>query len=446
MSPKFHLLVTTILIAMVQLVLEASQSGYCSETSGTDRGKECKSALSHFSPKRYILYNVNAPEGFNLRRDVYIRVATFVNKLVTDEPNYHWKLVLPPWGDLYHWRSTDAGPQKQIPWGLFFDITSLRNYVPVLEMYEFIEEYISEDGETTLDLVYFLKNDEEMFKTGHFQDKNLVEDCSINSIPYNKKSNGKVFGYFWGYKNISAREVRCITFHGTTYDLKKNLQPQIYRTVMFDHMEVPLHDVYGSAKYWKARRSMRYNKELYSIANEFRLMYLDSNDVDDRVERPEDWRLEFENRDAVGGPYVSVHFRRRDFISGHSKSSPTVATAVRQIKKTLKSLNLKRLFVATDTNEEEFHELERKLEGYQVFRYASSDFVKRRFKDGGIAIIDQIICSHARYFIGTDKSTFTFRIQEDREILGFPSNTTFNIFCNDNKRCSPESRWRIVWD
>jgi hypothetical protein len=30
---------------------------------------------------RYILYDVNPPEGFNLRRDVYMRMAIFVKKL-----------------------------------------------------------------------------------------------------------------------------------------------------------------------------------------------------------------------------------------------------------------------------------------------------------------------------------------------------------------------------
>jgi hypothetical protein len=42
-------------------------------------------------------------------------------------------------------------------------------------------------------------------------------------------------------------------------------------------------------------------------------------------------------------------------------------------------------------------------------------------KDGGIAIIDQLIASHAKYFIGSYESTFSFRIQEEREIMGFPA-------------------------
>ena len=50
-----------------------------------------------------------------------------------------------------------------------------------------------------------------------------------------------------------------------------------------------------------------------------------------------------------------------------------------------------------------------------------------------------------RFFIGTSESTFTFRIQEDREILGFPVDSTFNTLCGKDK-CSKGSRWEIVWN
>lgn len=37
---------------------------------------------------RYILYDVNAPEGFNLRRDVFMRMAIFVRSLA-DSGDWH---------------------------------------------------------------------------------------------------------------------------------------------------------------------------------------------------------------------------------------------------------------------------------------------------------------------------------------------------------------------
>lgn len=58
---------------------------------------------------------------------------------------------------------------------------------------------------------------------------------------------------------------------------------------MFDRMEIPLHDEYGSREYWRARRSMRFNNELYDLADEFRLQYHESTNSRDNTPRPLDW-------------------------------------------------------------------------------------------------------------------------------------------------------------
>lgn len=107
-----------------------------------------------------MLYDVNAHEGFNLRRDVYMRLAVFIKHL--NKGPVKWQLVkiefflrfgfvkvlmlnlyspqvLPSWNQLPHWRSQRAGNQRQLPWGLFFDLNSLRSYIPVIEAYEFFE-------------------------------------------------------------------------------------------------------------------------------------------------------------------------------------------------------------------------------------------------------------------------------------------------------------------
>ena len=79
-------------------------------TSSTEdvRGGEVSGELK---PVRYILYDVNPGEGFNLRRDVYMRMAVFVKKLNRAFPSTYWVLVLPPWGHLYHWQSRALGHQ-----------------------------------------------------------------------------------------------------------------------------------------------------------------------------------------------------------------------------------------------------------------------------------------------------------------------------------------------
>jgi len=41
---------------------------------------------------RYVLYDVNKPEGFNLRRDVFIRMASFIHHM-NKVSDYQWILV-----------------------------------------------------------------------------------------------------------------------------------------------------------------------------------------------------------------------------------------------------------------------------------------------------------------------------------------------------------------
>ncbi|OAD55705.1 GDP-fucose protein O-fucosyltransferase 2 [Eufriesea mexicana] len=418
---------------------------FCDKSDGYEETNNKCNIQLHYSRNRYILYDVNPVEGFNLRRDVFIRIAVFTKNLIKQEEKFKWQLVLPPWGNLYHWRSKHIGFQTQLPWSLFFDILSLQRYVPIIEMHQFLQEYPSESNQTHLDIIYILQNDEEMFKTGIFEDKNEVTECTDKSLQFYKVESEKYVGNFWGYHNITSKIVKCIKFHGMMSGLKQNLKPNVYRSVIFDHIEIALHDFYGTREYWKARRSMRYNFELYDIANEYRKKFLNSTNLRDKTERPDDWTKEQNRRNAIGGPYLSVHLRRRDFLVGRPSTIPTIKSAAFQLKNKLYELKLKFLFVATDATWEEFNELKGYLSDYIVLRFIPSDYVLNKFKDGGIAIIDQIISSYARYFIGTFESTFTFRIQEDREIIGFPTKTTFNYLCKDTEKCDSNGQWEIVW-
>ncbi|XP_017884644.1 GDP-fucose protein O-fucosyltransferase 2 [Ceratina calcarata] len=435
------LYLTLFLINFTQTVVE---NEFCDTPDEDAKINNKCNIQSRYSRNRYILYDVNPPEGFNLRRDVYVRVAVFINNLIKEEEEFKWQLVLPPWGNLYHWQSKHIGSQRQLPWGLFFNIPSLRKYIPVIEMHQFLHEFPSESGQTQLDNVYVLQNDEEMFRTGKFEDKNEITKCT-KELQYHKVEANRYGGYFWGYRNVTSRMVKCLKFHGFISSLKQNLKPNVYRSIAFDYMEIALHDSYGSREYWRARRSMRYNSELYSIANKYRETFLNSTNDRDKTKRPDDWTKEKKRRNAVGGAYLSVHLRRRDFLVGRSSMVPTIKSVALQLKEKLNELKLNTLFVATDAIDEEFEELEKYLLNYTVLRFIPSDHVLNKFKDGGVAIIDQIICSYARYFIGTAESTFTFRIQEDREIIGFPTKTTFNYLCKDGKKCGSDGQWEIVW-
>lgn len=88
-----------------------------------------------------------------------------------------------------------------------------------------------------------------------------------------------------------------------------------------------------------------------------------------------------------------------------------------------------------------------------MHRYRPARRTANRLSAGAVAIVDQIVCSRAAHFVGTLESTFTYRIQEEREIMGFAPETTFNTFCGrramaqgGGAKCEKNARWLIEYD
>uniref|UniRef100_A0A1I7XAI4 peptide-O-fucosyltransferase n=1 Tax=Heterorhabditis bacteriophora TaxID=37862 RepID=A0A1I7XAI4_HETBA len=116
--------------------------------------------------RRYFLYDVNHGEGFNLRRDVYMRLANTVRLLRESGENF--VLVLPPWGGLYHW----GRDETKIRWDTFFDVNSLDQFVPVIEFDDYVKGKYSFEIGLILYLIYYST------KFAHFY---LVGFCCLES-------------------------------------------------------------------------------------------------------------------------------------------------------------------------------------------------------------------------------------------------------------------------
>lgn len=96
---------------------------------------------------------------------------------------------------------------------------------------------------------------------------------------------------------------------------------------------------------------MRYAKELRKIGDEFREKFLDSTDERDKTVMDEDWtKIKVTPGQALGGPYLSVHWRRKDFLYAHGDELPSIDGTAEQIKKLLKELKLQSVFLATDAS------------------------------------------------------------------------------------------------
>ncbi|XP_056436215.1 GDP-fucose protein O-fucosyltransferase 2 isoform X2 [Gadus chalcogrammus] len=296
---------------------------------------------------RYLLYDVNPPEGFNLRRDVYIRMASLVKTLRKDGED--WVLVLPPWGRLYHWQSPDIH-QVRIPWGEFFSLPSLQVNVPVVEF----EDFIAESGGPFVDQVLVLQNYAEGWTDGKWEEKVDERPC-VDKLMYSKDQQGFYRGWFWGYEETRAHKVMCMSAQGHASIIAPVLHSNITVTsVMLDRAETVLHDHYAGKDYWSTRRSMVFAKHLRLIGDDFRAKYLNSTDDSDHTVYNEDWtRMKAELGSAEGGAYLGVHLRRKDFIWGHRKDVPSLKGAVKKIRTLMKKHKLNKVFVATDADDED---------------------------------------------------------------------------------------------
>uniref|UniRef100_A0ACB8GEV6 GDP-fucose protein O-fucosyltransferase 2 n=1 Tax=Sphaerodactylus townsendi TaxID=933632 RepID=A0ACB8GEV6_9SAUR len=387
--------------------------------------------------RRYLLYDVNPPEGFNLRRDVYIRIASLIKTLSKSEP---WVLVLPPWGRLYHWQSPVIH-QIQIPWFEFFDIPSLNKNIPVIEY----EEFLAESGGPFIEQIYVLQNYAEGWKEGTWEEKIDERPCidqptysmdknkyyrskrvrflcfgfssaalglpvwqgfphspfpisSGTGTVHRKPENGTLTappvtrrpsqrsptfgnepvprGWFWGYEETRGLELSCFSVQGSASILAPLLWNTSARSVLLDRAENLLHDHYAGKDYWDTRRSMVFAKHLRVVGDLFRATYLNSTDEKDRTQYIEDWtKMKVKLGTAIGGPYLGVHLRRKDFIWGHRSDVPSIQGAVKKITSLRKLHNLERIFIATDavTDAWEAAEADRQDPGHSVAAAATPE-------------------------------------------------------------------------
>jgi peptide-O-fucosyltransferase len=232
------------------------------------------SCSSLTSSTYYFLYDVNQGEGFNLRRDVYIRMVNLVHTLrERSSPESNWILVLPPWGPLYHWFSYNL-QRTQLPWSLFFDITSLSRFVPVIEFEDFLRLSTS-TSMMTIPYVYTLQHFSEGWGE-HFEEKLEVRKCNEETT-YEKRNDNYYYGWFFGYEDrVRSKQFQCLSAQGFVTVLAdfvlKNItwseetnDEHLVKSIMFDRAETLLHVDYGGYNYWQARRSMRYAKRLITL-------------------------------------------------------------------------------------------------------------------------------------------------------------------------------------
>lgn len=217
---------------------------------------EIKDDVKNQDDAVFVLYSVNPAEGFNLRRDVYLRMAIFVKNLQKVKGYSNAILVLPTFHHLYHWKSHFR--QTNMFWNHFFDLESFKLYTNVLDMWEFFEVVRQQHGKQLIEIseVYSLQHFEAMFESGVFVDKFEETACT-------RTDNDNY--HFLEYYNITENTITCLNFQGSASLLVNVLEefkerhhtPGSLRIVLFSVKKLNQYLKHRKLKFFLNRKTAR---------------------------------------------------------------------------------------------------------------------------------------------------------------------------------------------
>lgn len=335
--------------------------------------------------QHYLLYDIPAGEGFNLRRDVLTRAL-----LLTEDLGPGWTLVLPPFHRMVHWKNDRAG--ETFPWRAFLDLSGLADRVHVVEF----DEYAARHGRRVDTILHLV--------SGPPDDRGArIEPRRCDTLPgftVAPTPDGFSTAFFGGTTPIGAAHVDCRFMLAPYSALAEPLRALPGDSVLVDGLQIGYWDAtYGSARYWAMRERVRFSKTLTGEADRF-------------------------IRSAFGtAPYLAIHLRRGDFLATN-RPHPSLDDVVAQARRAMAAYGLARVFLATDGSKDDVAYLAARL---PLTRYSQPAGLE--LPDGSLAILDQIIASRGAYFIGSEGSTFTTVIMEDRELAGRDPASTYHVLC-----------------
>lgn len=223
---KSHLTVLIIIYFIVTIDIISTEEGFCRPAHDASCGAESvkytelneatnivySPVSSDGDPEIFLIYDVNHGEGFNLRRDVYIRMVVFLKKL-SSQPGYrNVRLVLPPFYFLYHWKSQS---RDVVFWNHFFSMEHLRMYASVIDFWEYFDimRQINSPNlgtKTTcqIDHVIALRHFDSMFSSGKFEDKFEIHECLETDLKL-----PEVYKDF--YRNFTLSNTFRVEFQGS---------------------------------------------------------------------------------------------------------------------------------------------------------------------------------------------------------------------------------------
>ncbi|KAI4839334.1 GDP-fucose protein O-fucosyltransferase 2 [Plasmodium brasilianum] len=318
-----------------------------------------------------------------------------------DRKNLYY-LVLPPWCYLTHWKRKTS---DQIKWSSFFNITIIKNVIPVIEFsdYEvlygnhvdyiicfkyFVGDFVSsEEGNTavssssdpTFNILSF-----EKCSSGGYKYKQICNNCEYNySVIYSGKCT-----------TMKGKNTECYGFPFITSYFASSIVDNLFSS-------------YNDSILIKQGNSL-----LVPFVNE-----LFEKNMEDILLFNEDLINEgnYYIRDILGtNNYISAHLRYNDFRKIVRYDLPPIHVAVGKLLYIMFINNINKIFISSDEKKQIEKVLNKQFNQYKDFFYF---YDNTYLHDGHVAIIDQWICINAKIFVGNIFSRFSMHIKWERHLM-----------------------------
>ncbi|GAB65668.1 hypothetical protein PCYB_071700 [Plasmodium cynomolgi strain B] len=353
-------------------------------------------AFYPFKKKKYVLYDVNIGEGFNLQKEVLYRVALGVYYLNQEERTHVHYLVLPPWCYVTHWGREKT--HNRIKWDVFFNLKALQNVIPVMEYHQY-EEQFGSHVDYILSYQHVIEDWSKMDEKKSFQVLDL-DKCHVKY--YKKKKNlckncdhKYSVVYSGNCTNVKGKKTECLEiFFITSYFVSSTLSDIFHydnNSVLIKHGRNILVALANELVEANLEDVLPYSKYLINEGNQF-----------------------IEKNFKSSNNYISCHLRYTDFrkISTYDVSPVRIS-----ILKLLYIMFLRKsdiIFISTDEKKEVKKVIDKQFPQFKHFFF----YENGKLHPGQVAIVDQWICTRSGTFVGTIFSRFSMHIKWERSLIG----------------------------
>ncbi|GAW80157.1 GDP-fucose protein O-fucosyltransferase 2 [Plasmodium gonderi] len=350
----------------------------------------------HFKKKKYILYDVNIGEGFNLQREVLYRIALVVYYLNQENRNQLHYLVLPPWCYLTHWgRKT----YDKIKWEFFFNLNILKNVIPIMEYSEY-EKLFGSHSDYILSYKHIIGkftrgNEKNSFHILDF-DNCYIEDYKLkrNLCKYCDHKYSVV--YSGNCTHMKGKKIECIEYFLITSFFVSTTLADIFH--------------YDTESIFIKQGS----NILVAFPNE-----LFENNLEDVLLYNEDLIHEGNNfikkNFKSSSKYLSCHLRYNDFRKIPAYDIPPISISILKLLYIMFVHNMDKIFISSDEKTQIKKIINKEFPQFKHFFFF---YENDNLHTGQVAIIDQWISSLSEIFVGTIFSRFSMHIKWERYLIG----------------------------